>query len=282
MAFWVSSVEDLLEKTQQVVHLGHIQEDERLLCKKQFELQVPLWVVDGHVEGVDDLLVELDIEMLVQVKGNLHGVVPQAHQEQVFNSLVRKIHLFAELGELLQIVNLAVHLEHRIDVFSCLQELLRKEELGPWLDVILDYKLLVVRSIVHLIVLSRVSLQLLVHEWRRQSASGILREGLFNDFEITLTNKVQSITVSQVQTMKKAHDLIIDQPEIVLNCLVEDCMVEFKTINLILGPKLFDAMNLYFLEQAVNLVNLVGFVKLILDACFVAPMVCLLLIVVLS
>jgi len=93
---------------------------------------------------------------------------------------------------------------------------------------------------------------------------------------------VQSITVSQVQTMKKAHDLIIDQPEIVLNCLVEDCMVEFKTINLILGPKLFDAMNLYFLEQAVNLVNLVGFVKLILDACFVAPMVCLLLIVVLS
>lgn len=141
--------ENGLEQDEQLVHLRDIEKREELANVEQLHFEVPLAVPNGIVEGSDDRLVEPDLVVVAQMERDLHRVVLDADEEELLDPLGRVRDLLDESGELLQVVDLAVHLEHLVDVVRALQEALVEEEPRARLHlVVLDDDLLVVRAVV--------------------------------------------------------------------------------------------------------------------------------------
>lgn len=173
----------------------------------------------------------------------------------MLNPLVRERDLLVELLELLEVVNVAKHFEHRVDVLLALKELFVEQEGSPVVNLILDDDLLVVGSVV-LLVKFRALVVVFGDCKPREDALRRFREGFFDYFEVSLVNKVKCVSVPEVNFLKLAHDLIVDKAQVVLDCLVEHDVEELLAHAFGVVAESADSVSVDLVQKHVDFVNL--------------------------
>lgn len=159
------------------------------------------------------------------------------------------------LRELVVVVLLAVHLEDDVDVLWRDQEPLAVVLGNTGLNVVVDDDLLIVGLVVLSVTLALedgFSLEL-VAELVDVDLGRILVEGRPDDLIVSCVQQVHGVTVTKLHESQMAKDRGIYDSQVVVDCLVEDHVVD-KLVHLLTGlSKLVDSVDINELEELFNL-----------------------------
>ena len=159
--------------------------------------------------------------------------------------------LKVDFQEVAHVIVFAVHFQNEVDLFCCTEEAFSIILSDTGLDGIVNENLFIEGLSVLSVVLGLQADALLV-ELVHVEFCGHLIESKSDDFIVSLLQELLSILVSQLDEPELSQNLCIHDSEVIVNCLVEDHVVNVGVDDLTNCSDSLDAVYINILEHLID------------------------------
>ena len=159
--------------------------------------------------------------------------------------------LKVDFQEVAHVVIFTVHFQNEVDLFCCTEEAFSIILSDTGLDGIVNENLFIEGLSVLSVVLGLQADTLLV-ELIHVEFCGHLIESKSDDFVISLLEELLSILISQLDEPELSQNLCIHDSEVIINCLVEDHVVNMSIDDLTNCSNSLDTVYINILQHLIN------------------------------
>ena len=164
--------------------------------------------------------------------------------------------LKVDFQEVAHVVIFTVHFQNEVDLFCCTEEAFSIILSDTGLDGIVNENLFIEGLSVLSVVLGLQADTLLV-ELIHVEFCGHLIESKSDDFVISLLEELLSILISQLDEPELSQNLCIHDSEVIINCLVEDHVVNMSIDDLTNCSNSLDTVYINILQHLINPLRLI-------------------------